>query len=500
MIWVKARTTRQGKFNYENLLRWILFFLLIFLLNNLFLPTKSIQAESTGSTRPSAPSVPLAPQTPAPGQTDSAMDENTPIENLNLDPVIQKIAVQTIRKSKPIGSITLADCSNTDITIPTDQFLQITSTAGLEYFRSIRIEVLADKNNEALWNKSGSFSWSQWFGTAKDFQSKTTLVLAHDLRLIFPSGFQFASLKEFKSIEIAPLTIWRSNAALHLNPANYRHFQISTANLGIPNLDENWKIQGEGSHLTGFTDSNISYTAKPSDDGTQIDFTLNNPDSVSYRDLSDQNYAFRESGSSYQGGVSLPIQIDGFTGPFSLLFNLSFDSQSSAAAPVTVQYVDARGQSISQSSLIQGQIGDSYTAVRKNIDGYYFQEVRGQTSGQLSQQGQLVVFIYAKINSSTAASSRPDPASKQSGSVAASEKNKSSSAAASSALQSSQLTLGNTTSVSSTEPTLLLTNQHKKGQLSIVGQIFQTILETAAVIVAVFATIYVYTKIKKKRE
>ncbi|MFT9266741.1 MucBP domain-containing protein [Oenococcus sp.] len=487
MIWVKARTTRQGKFNYENLLRWILFFLLIFLLNNLFLSTKSIQAESTGSTRPSAPSVPLAPQTPAPGQIDSAIDQNTPIENLLPDPILRDIVAEKI--GKPIELITMADCLQADITISTDQFLKIASTTGLEYFRSIRIEVLADKNNEALWNKSGSFSWSKWFGTAKDFQSKTTLVLAHDLRLIFPDGLQFTSLKGFQAVEIAPLTIWRSNAALHLNPANYRHFQISTANLGIPNLDENWKIRGEGNHLTGFTDSNISYTAKLSDDGTQIDFTLNNPDSVSYKDLSDQNYAFRESGSSYQGGVSLPIQIDGFTAPFNLLFNLSFDNQTSTAAPVTVQYVDDRGRSISQSSLIQGQIGDSYTAVRKNIDSYYFQEVRGQTSGQLSQQGQLVVFVYAKINSSTAASSRPDPASKQS-----------SSAAASSALQSSQLTLGNTTSVSSTEPTLLLTNQHKKGQLSIVGQIFQTILETAAVIVAVFATIYVYTKIKKKRE
>ncbi|MFT8469423.1 MucBP domain-containing protein [Oenococcus sp.] len=495
MIWVKARTTRQGKFNYENLLRWILFFLLIFLLNNLFLSTKSIQAESTGSTRPSAPSVPLVPQTPAPGQTDSAIDQNTPIENLLPDPILRDIVAEKI--GKPIELITMADCLQADITITPDQFPRITSTLGLENFKSIRIEALADKNNAALWHNNTDSFWTKWFGTAKDFQSKTTLVLSHDLRLIFPDGFQFDSLKKFKAVEIAPATIWRSDAALHLNPDNYRHFQISTANLDIPSLDQNWSST---SRLTGFTNPNISYTAKPSDDGTQIDFTLNNPDSVSYKDLSDQNYAFRESGSSYQGGVSLPIQIDGFTGPFSLLFNLSFDSQSSAAAPVTVQYVDARGQSISQSSLIQGQIGDSYTAVRKNIDGYYFQEVRGQTSGQLSQQGQLVVFIYAKINSSTAASSRPDPASKQSGSVAASEKNKSSSAAASSALQSSQLTLGNTTSVSSTEPTLLLTNQHKKGQLSIVGQIFQTILETAAVIVAVFATIYVYTKIKKKRE
>ncbi|EHN59674.1 MucBP domain-containing protein [Oenococcus kitaharae] len=321
--------------------------------------------------------------------------------------------------------------------------------------------------------------------------------MSHDLRLIFPDGLQFASLKGFHSVEIAPATIWRSQAALHLNPNNYRHFQISTANLGIPSLDQNWSST---SLLTGFANPRISYTAKPSDDGTQIDFTLNNPNSVSYKDLSDRNYAFSESGSGYQGGVSLPIKIDGFSGPFSLLFNLSFDSQAAAAAPVTVQYVDDKGRNISQSSLIQGQIGDSYTAVRRNIDGYYLREVKGQMSGQLSQQGRVVVFVYAKINSSTAASSQPNPAKKQSSSTSTSKKSQSRSAAASSALQSSQLSLGNTTSVSSTAPTLLLTNQHKKGQLSIVGQIFQTILETVAVMVAVFAAIYVHTKIKKRRE
>ncbi|EHN59675.1 hypothetical protein [Oenococcus kitaharae] len=168
MIWVKARTTRQGKFNYENLLRWILFFLLIFFLNNLFLPAKSIQAESTGSIRPSAPSAPLAPQTPAPGQADSSIDQNTPIVNLLPDPVLRDIVAKKI--GKPIELITVADCLQADITITTDQFLQITSTAGLEYFRSIRIEVLADKNNETLWNnKPASFSWSKWFGTANDF-------------------------------------------------------------------------------------------------------------------------------------------------------------------------------------------------------------------------------------------------------------------------------------------------------------------------------------------
>lgn len=65
---------------------------------------------------------------------------------------------------------------------------------------------------------------------------------------------------------------------------------------------------------------------------------------------------------------------------------------------VTAKYVDIEGNTISDDVITSGNIGDDYTTEQKDIDGYTFNEVQGNPSGQFTEQPQTVTYIYTKNN------------------------------------------------------------------------------------------------------
>lgn len=66
------------------------------------------------------------------------------------------------------------------------------------------------------------------------------------------------------------------------------------------------------------------------------------------------------------------------------------------SANVTVNYVDEDGNQISEDVIKSGNIGDIYNTEQKDIDGYTFKEVKGNTTGQLTDQAQTVTYVYRK--------------------------------------------------------------------------------------------------------
>lgn len=66
------------------------------------------------------------------------------------------------------------------------------------------------------------------------------------------------------------------------------------------------------------------------------------------------------------------------------------------AANVTVNYVDEDGNQISEDVIKSGNIGDIYNTEQKDINGYTFKEVKGNTTGQLTDQAQTVTYVYRK--------------------------------------------------------------------------------------------------------
>ncbi|EBF5138267.1 class 1 internalin InlJ [Listeria monocytogenes] len=67
-----------------------------------------------------------------------------------------------------------------------------------------------------------------------------------------------------------------------------------------------------------------------------------------------------------------------------------------AAEPVTVNYVDANGKTLAPSETLNGNVGDTYKATAKQIDGYTLSAEPTNATGQFTNSAQTVNYIYTK--------------------------------------------------------------------------------------------------------
>ncbi|MBC1653681.1 MucBP domain-containing protein [Listeria welshimeri] len=63
---------------------------------------------------------------------------------------------------------------------------------------------------------------------------------------------------------------------------------------------------------------------------------------------------------------------------------------------VTVNYQDEQGNSVAPSETLKGDVGETYTTVQKDITGYDFKEVQGNTTGEFTAKAQVVTYIYTQ--------------------------------------------------------------------------------------------------------
>ncbi|WP_339000937.1 MucBP domain-containing protein (plasmid) [Lactococcus garvieae] len=67
-----------------------------------------------------------------------------------------------------------------------------------------------------------------------------------------------------------------------------------------------------------------------------------------------------------------------------------------AGADVTAHYQDIDGNKIADDVVKSGNIGEDYTTEQKDIDGYTFKEVKGDTTGKFTDKAQSVTYVYTK--------------------------------------------------------------------------------------------------------
>ncbi|PTM24888.1 hypothetical protein DA798_00080 [Lactobacillus sp. PFC-70] len=63
---------------------------------------------------------------------------------------------------------------------------------------------------------------------------------------------------------------------------------------------------------------------------------------------------------------------------------------------VTVHYQDTQGNTIADDQVLYGDVGGDYTTQQQDIDGYTFQEIQGNATGQFTDKDQEVTYIYAQ--------------------------------------------------------------------------------------------------------
>ncbi|MBC2345687.1 MucBP domain-containing protein [Listeria welshimeri] len=63
---------------------------------------------------------------------------------------------------------------------------------------------------------------------------------------------------------------------------------------------------------------------------------------------------------------------------------------------VTVNYQDEQGNSVAPTETLKGDVGETYTTVQKDVEGYDFKEVQGNKTGEFTKESQVVTYIYTQ--------------------------------------------------------------------------------------------------------
>ncbi|MGI6095030.1 MAG: MucBP domain-containing protein [Lachnospiraceae bacterium] len=138
---------------------------------------------------------------------------------------------------------------------------------------------------------------------------------------------------------------------------------------------------------------------------------------VSYRDEAGAKLA---ADITYKGHVGEPyatsqLTIPGYklkevngntTGTFTkepisvrYIYTKAEEEAPATGGTVIVRYLDDQGYTISADALFEGEIGDSYTALRKEISRYQFDHAEGAEQGEIKQGLQIVNMIYVPLAS-----------------------------------------------------------------------------------------------------
>lgn len=89
------------------------------------------------------------------------------------------------------------------------------------------------------------------------------------------------------------------------------------------------------------------------------------------------------------------------TGQFSdqaqtVVYIYTKDKVTPITGTVIVKYEDDKGNTLSDSVIKSGNVGENYTTEKKDIKGYLFKETRGDISGIFKEETQTITYVYSK--------------------------------------------------------------------------------------------------------
>ncbi|ENI8380887.1 class 1 internalin InlJ [Listeria monocytogenes] len=105
------------------------------------------------------------------------------------------------------------------------------------------------------------------------------------------------------------------------------------------------------------------------------------------------------SSAKYIPDYTLTTTPDNATGTFtttSQSVTYVYTKNIVAAEPVTVNYVDDTGKTLAPSETLNGNVGDTYNATAKQIEGYTLSTEPTNATGQFTSSAQTVNYIYTK--------------------------------------------------------------------------------------------------------
>lgn len=316
------------------------------------------------------------------------LNDNEPLDSWMPDTNLQNFLVQKLEVTK--SQLTKELLSDTDIRFDYDNglgrdFFYLSSYKGLEYFKSISVELLDSQNMESLsYIKAHPINW-----TLMDNLPNIVVNSYGHLPAIFPNGINMQDTR----IQVDPHNASFMND-IYLNQLNYKSFYLSYTDLKLLNVDIG-VINASNPFIKGYelNFGNSVYLAKPTDNGIQ--FTLSDP--LDYTSYAGQSFTNTDSiyGIGYPNGpyVQLLYNQDRSTKVINLRINLHF---ANISGNVTVNYIDQDNVKLSPEQLLVGGVGENYQTEQLDFTGYSLKEVIGTVSGQFTDQPQTVTYKYVK--------------------------------------------------------------------------------------------------------
>ncbi|HBI5966131.1 TPA: class 1 internalin InlJ [Listeria monocytogenes] len=245
--------------------------------------------------------------------------------------------------------------------------------------------------------------------SAKDIPDYTLTTTPDNATGTFTTTSQSVTYVYTKNIVAAePVTVnYVDDTGKTLSPSETLNGNVGDTYNATAKQIDGYTLSAEPTNATGqFTSSaqtvNYIYTKNPAPEKGVVEIHYVDEDNKQL------NSTTEISGTIGDNYTTEPKTIEGYTltttpgnatGTFttgSQTVTYVYTKNIEAAEPITVNYVDANGKTLAPSETLNGNVGDTYKATAKQIDGYTLSAEPTNATGQFTSSAQTVNYIYTK--------------------------------------------------------------------------------------------------------
>ncbi|EAC3455627.1 class 1 internalin InlJ [Listeria monocytogenes] len=245
--------------------------------------------------------------------------------------------------------------------------------------------------------------------SAKDIPDYTLTTTPDNATGTFTTTSQSVTYVYTKNIVAAePVTVnYVDDTGKTLSPSEILNGNVGDTYNATAKQIDGYTLSAEPTNATGqFTSSaqtvNYIYTKNPAPEKGVVEIHYVDEDNKQL------NSTTEISGTIGDNYTTEPKTIEGYTltttpgnatGTFttgSQTVTYVYTKNIEAAQPITVNYVDANGKTLAPSETLNGNVGDTYKATAKQIDGYTLSAEPTNATGQFTSSAQTVNYIYTK--------------------------------------------------------------------------------------------------------
>ncbi|HAC3936737.1 TPA_asm: class 1 internalin InlJ [Listeria monocytogenes] len=245
--------------------------------------------------------------------------------------------------------------------------------------------------------------------SAKDIPDYTLTTTPDNATGTFTTTSQSVTYVYTKNIVAAePVTVnYVDDTGKTLSPSETLNGNVGDTYNATAKQIDGYTLSAEPTNATGqFTSSaqtvNYIYTKNPAPEKGVVEIHYVDEDNKQL------NSTTEISGTIGDNYTTEPKTIEGYTltttpgnatGTFttgSQTVTYVYTKNIEAAEPITVNYVDANGKTLAPSETLNGNVGDTYKATAKQIDGYTLSAEPTNATGQFTSSSQTVNYIYTK--------------------------------------------------------------------------------------------------------